>query len=220
MGGTNITGNGAVDTVVYASSYSNYQIKSSGSQTLITEGSNIATMDVLQGISYIQFSNGIYKIANGTFASNTGTTGSISSTSTVIQKDTNSFGSTTLSESDSQFYLSSSGPDPALQYAGAAVTAGEFGAWTPIGAVQTASGYDVAWKNTATGQYTVWTTDSNGNYTGNLTGAAGQGQLRIGIDRACVPARPKRRRPHRSDRDSDPDRRVYQPDGDCEPILP
>ena len=37
--------------------------------------------------------------------------------------------------------------------------------------MQTASGYDVAWKNTSTGQYTVWTTDSNGNYTGNLIGA-------------------------------------------------
>ena len=47
----------------------------------------------------------------------------------------------------------------------APVTAGEFGAWTPIGAVQVAGGgYDVAWKNTSTGQYTVWSTDSNGNY--------------------------------------------------------
>ena len=68
MGGNNITGNGAVDTVVYASSYSNYQIKSSGSQALITEANNIATMDVLQGISYIQFSNGTYNIATGSFA--------------------------------------------------------------------------------------------------------------------------------------------------------
>src|SRR5262249_15291367 len=47
---------------------------------------------------------------------------------------------------------------------------GEFGNWTPIGAVQTRSGYDFAWRNTSTDQYTVWTTDSNGNYTGNLIG--------------------------------------------------
>ena len=60
---------------------------------------------------------------------------------------------------------------PELQYGGAAVTAGEFGTWTPIGAVQVAGGgYDVAWKNTATGQYTVWSTDSNGNYLSNLIG--------------------------------------------------
>ena len=41
----------------------------------------------------------------------------------------------------------------------------------PIGAVQTANGYEIAWQNTSTGQYTVWSTDSNGNYTGNLIGA-------------------------------------------------
>ena len=42
--------------------------------------------------------------------------------------------------------------------------AGQFGAWTPIGAEQTASGYDVAWKITGADQYTVWNTDSSGNY--------------------------------------------------------
>ena len=89
-------------------------------------------------------------------------------TTVIIQTD----GSTSLTEVANQFYLDgSSGSGPALQYAGAAVTAGEFGAWTPIGAVQTATGYDVAWKNTASGQYTVWATDSNGNYAGNLIGA-------------------------------------------------
>ena len=35
----------------------------------------------------------------------------------------------------------------------------------PIGAVQTASGYDVAWELPGANEYTVWTTDSNGNYT-------------------------------------------------------
>ena len=38
------------------------------------------------------------------------------------------------------------------------------GPWVPIGAVQTASGYEVAWKVTGTDQYTVWNIDSNGNY--------------------------------------------------------
>ena len=86
----------------------------------------------------------------------------------MIQTD----GSTSLSEvANLYFYLESSGgTGPALKYGGANVTAGEFGGWTPIGAIQTASGYDVAWKNTGTGQYTVWTTDSNGNYTGSATG--------------------------------------------------
>ena len=107
---------------------------------------------------------------NGNYTGNTG--------GTVIQTD----GSTSLIEIANQYYLDgSSGSGSALTYNGAAVTAGEFGSWTPIDAVQTASGYDVAWKNTSTGQYTVWTTDGNGNYTGNLTGGAVPGNTTIGI---------------------------------------
>ena len=45
--------------------------------------------------------------------------------------------------------------------------AGQFGGWTPIGAEQTATGYEVAWKLAGTNQYSVWTTDSNGNYISN-----------------------------------------------------
>ena len=44
--------------------------------------------------------------------------------------------------------------------------AGEFaqyGAWTPIGAEQTASGYEVALSIPGADQYQVWLTDSSGN---------------------------------------------------------
>ena len=34
----------------------------------------------------------------------------------------------------------------------------------PIGAEQTASGYEVAWKVTGADQYQVWNTDNSGNY--------------------------------------------------------
>ena len=72
----------------------------------------------------------------------------------------------------SQIYIyNGSGAGLALSYAGTNVTAGEFGAWTPIAATQTAGGYDIAWQNAGANQYTVWTTDSNGNYAGNLVGA-------------------------------------------------
>jgi hypothetical protein len=47
---------------------------------------------------------------------------------------------------------------------------GEFGAWTPIGAEQTGSGYEVAWKVTGADQYTVWNTDSSGNYLASAIG--------------------------------------------------
>ena len=92
----------------------------------------------------------------------------------VIQAaDTNSFGSTSLAQIANNYFLFASGgtTGPELQYDGAAVTSGKFGSWKPIGAVQTANGYEVAWLNTSTRQYTVWTTDSNGNYSGNLIGA-------------------------------------------------
>ena len=38
-------------------------------------------------------------------------------------------------------------------------------AWAPIGAEQTATGYEIALKNAGTGQYTIWITDSSGNVT-------------------------------------------------------
>ena len=77
---------------------------------------------------------------------------------TVIQTN----GSTSLTEVGNTYYLYTGGSGPSLKYGGAAVTAGEFGAWTPIGAEQVAGGYDVAWKNPGADQYTVWSTDSSG----------------------------------------------------------
>lgn len=53
-----------------------------------------------------------------------------------------------LTEVANDFFLyvvgGSSGPE--LKYAGANVVAGQFGAVAPIGAEQTATGYEVAWK--------------------------------------------------------------------------
>ena len=87
---------------------------------------------------------------------------------TVIE----SFGSTSLVEVGTNYFLypvgGSSGPE--LSFSGAPVVAGQFGSWTPIGAEQTASGYEVAWKVTGADQYTVWATDSSGSYTSNIIG--------------------------------------------------
>ncbi len=86
-------------------------------------------------------------------------------TTTVLQTD----GSTSLIEVGDQvsavYYLNDgSGPSFALKLGGADVTAAEFGGWAPIGAVQTASGYEVAWQGTGSDEYTVWDTDSSGNF--------------------------------------------------------
>ena len=48
--------------------------------------------------------------------------------------------------------------------------AGQWGGWAPIGAEQTSSGYEVAWKVPGADQYTVWNTDSNGNFTSHNIG--------------------------------------------------
>jgi serralysin len=45
-----------------------------------------------------------------------------------------------------------------------AVTTGEFGAWTPIGAEQVGGGYQVVWQFGTADQYIVWNLDSSGNY--------------------------------------------------------
>ena len=42
--------------------------------------------------------------------------------------------------------------------------------WTPIGAVQTATGYEVVWQLTGADQYTVWNTDSDGNFVSDPLG--------------------------------------------------
>jgi hypothetical protein len=45
-----------------------------------------------------------------------------------------------------------------------------FGSWALIGAEQTASGYEVAWKVAGSDQYTVWATNSSGNYISSMIG--------------------------------------------------
>ncbi len=82
---------------------------------------------------------------------------------------------TSLTDIANHYYLlDSTSTGPSLKYGGADYVVGQFGAWTPIGAEKTATGYEVAWHNTSTGQYTVWSTDSNGNYVSNIV-AVGSG---------------------------------------------
>ena len=82
----------------------------------------------------------------------------------LITKIIESFGSTSLVEVGNNYFLNSisSGTEPELTQNGSPVTAGQFGTWTPIGAEQISSGYEVAWKAAGADQYAIWTTDSNG----------------------------------------------------------
>jgi hypothetical protein len=90
-------------------------------------------------------------------------------TPTVIE----AFGSTSLVQSGSNYFLEpNGGPAIALSLGGAPVVAGQFGAWAPIGAEQTASGYEVAWEIPAANQYMVWNTDGSGNYLSTVLSVA------------------------------------------------
>jgi S-formylglutathione hydrolase FrmB len=134
---------------------------------------------------------------NGNYLSNTltsvsGASGALQSMETSFHQDLNgdgtigpaaplpataveSFGSTSLTEVGSLFYLDdSSGSGPSLKYQGADYVDGQFGSITPIAAEQTANGYEVAWKLPGADQYSVWNTDNNGNYLSNsLTSVSG-----------------------------------------------
>ena len=103
--------------------------------------------------------------------------GLIGPPTTVIE----SFGSTILTEVGNNFYLyNSGGSGPSFKFGGSPFTAGEFGAWTLIGAEQVAGGgYDVALKVAGADQYTVWTTDSNGNFVSALTGVVSGGSAAL-----------------------------------------
>ena len=98
----------------------------------------------------------------------------IPKSSTVPATTIESFGSTSLVAVGNNFFLdNSAGSGPELKYQGAPVVAGQFSGWTPIGAEQTATGYEVAWKIAGANQYTVWTTDSSGNYLSNIGTVSG-----------------------------------------------
>jgi hypothetical protein len=86
----------------------------------------------------------------------------------LIQTD----GSTSLTQMANEYFLYAAGgaSGPSLNYGGSPVTVGEFGNIAPIGAVKTASGYDIAWEIPSTNQFTFWAVDNNGNYLSNMTG--------------------------------------------------
>ena len=67
VGGNNIVGNGGIDTVIYNDPYSQFQFKPSGSELLVMEKNNISTLDVLNGVTYIKFSDGTYNAVTSTF---------------------------------------------------------------------------------------------------------------------------------------------------------
>ena len=87
---------------------------------------------------------------------------------TVIQTD----GSTSLAQVGNNYYLLAAGTMRGVELisGSAPVVVGTVGggAWSPLGAVATPTGYDVAWHNSVTGNYQVWALNSSGVFTGIL----------------------------------------------------
>ena len=97
-----------------------------------------------------------------------------------------SFGATRLDEVGNQFFLrdgagEGGGGGPSLKYLGTGVTEGLFGAWNPIGAEKTASGYQLAWKFGAADQYAVWNLDNGGNFIGDVTGVVSGANISLQV---------------------------------------
>ena len=67
-GGNHVVGHGGADKVAYNGAYSQFQIKGSESALLVTQNNNISTLDVLNGVSYIEFSDGTYDAATAAFS--------------------------------------------------------------------------------------------------------------------------------------------------------
>ena len=90
--------------------------------------------------------------------------GTVSETAPSTTIDT--AGASTLLQDEDHYFLDAIGDDwvPPLSYAGVAVTAGQFDDWTPIGAEQTESGFQVAWKMADQDLFIVWQTDSAGQW--------------------------------------------------------
>lgn len=88
-------------------------------------------------------------------------------------------GTSLATEGNGYFLLNGAGNGPSVKVAGATVTVGSFPGWTPIAAIKTATGYEIAWKMTGSDKYTVWNTDANGNFAGSPTGVVSGGEYSL-----------------------------------------
>ncbi|MCA0304187.1 MAG: hypothetical protein LCH95_17410 [Proteobacteria bacterium] len=131
-------------------------------------------------------SHAFFVVSGGSFA--------LQSAETTFQQDLNhdgtvglvtttveTAGGTTLARVADRFFLYAAGTTsgPSLVYSGAAVTAGAFGGWTPIGVEATGTGYTVAWKNAGADQYSLWTLDGSGAYVANAAGVVAASSLAL-----------------------------------------
>ncbi|MBR0713027.1 M10 family metallopeptidase C-terminal domain-containing protein [Bradyrhizobium liaoningense] len=154
-GNDTIVGGSGTDTAVYSGSRASYAVSyNSATQVFTLIDQRSSTPDGTDTVSSIES----FQFADGTISSAT----LISQLAPVVIE---AIGDTSLVQSNGYYLLNptAGGTGPTMKNGGAPLPVGQFSALTAIGAEQTGSGYDVAWKALNADQYTVWTTDSNGN---------------------------------------------------------
>ena len=67
IGGNNVFGRGGNNTVIYSGLFSTFQIRRSGIKILVMRTGDISSLDVLEDIQHIQFSDGTYNVSNENF---------------------------------------------------------------------------------------------------------------------------------------------------------
>jgi len=123
-------------------------------------GTSAALESIETSFNYDLNGDGVIGVPSGGASGGTG--GTTGGSMTVIE----SSGTTSLlTDGTHYFFQPNGGAAVELSYNGSPVTAGEFGAWTPIAAQQTSTGYEVALKDGSADLYGVWDTDASGNWT-------------------------------------------------------
>jgi hypothetical protein len=128
---------------------------------------------VAEGTVYSSLSDAINAAQNGDKIvegqSNNGViSNGAAQTITVIRTDTGSFGvATTLDQTGNDFFMLAGGVSTEVELSGAPITAGEFGDFNPIAAVETGTGFELMFEDTKTSQFGAWNLDANGSYVSN-----------------------------------------------------
>ncbi|MBR0774523.1 M10 family metallopeptidase C-terminal domain-containing protein, partial [Bradyrhizobium diazoefficiens] len=158
-GNDSIAGGAGTDTAVYSGNKANYAIAYNAATQTFTivdqRGGSPDGTDTLTGIENFQFADG-----------------TIANSSVIPPVVIEAAGSTKLDLIGSNYFLDpvSGGTGPSVKSAGTPFTAStQVGAWTPIGAEQSGSGYLVAWKVIGSDQYSIWNADNNGNFVSSAT---------------------------------------------------
>ncbi|WP_247456292.1 M10 family metallopeptidase C-terminal domain-containing protein [Bradyrhizobium sp. 166] len=158
-GNDTIIGGSGTDTAVYLGNNANYTLSyNASSQTFTISDQRAGSPEGIDKVTAVEYFH---------FADRT-----IAASSMIPPIVIESAGSTKLDQIGSYYFLDpvSGGTGPSIKYAGTPFSAStQVGAWTPVGAEQTADAYQIAWKVIGSDQYSVWNADSNGNYISSAT---------------------------------------------------